>query len=299
MQVSVNGVQISEHQINLEAQYHPASHWRAAQHEAIRALIIRQLLLWEAQRRGIVDGQVMDERVDSDERLASDVVRRLTESCVPVPLVSDEDCREYYLKHPTRFMGPELFEASHILLASAVDPAVGDAEQEEARAAVRSKALDVLRQVQAAPHRFEQLARVHSACPSAASGGRLGQISVGETLPEFEQALRRLSPGEIDPSLVETPHGFHIVRLDNRAERSLLPFLGVQDKIRIYLRDARWRQSLQAFITELAEQANIEGFDLASKPPAAPVPELSAERASVSTAAESPAPQPRRLPVLH
>ena len=44
---------------------------------------------------------------------------------------------------------------------------------------------------------FAEMARLYSDDASAAKGGDLGWISPGETVPEFEQAMNQLKPGEI------------------------------------------------------------------------------------------------------
>ena len=59
------------------------------------------------------------------------------------------------------------------------------------------------------------MAKKHSQDPgSAAKGGDLGYISRGtmKDVPEFEEALFKLKPGEISPP-VETKLGYHIIRL--------------------------------------------------------------------------------------
>lgn len=291
MQIEVNGRSIPEHVINREAQYHPAAHWAAAQHEAARALVVRELLLAEAKSRGLASDAELDER-DAD-----DAIRQLTEDCIPVPPVSDEDCQAYYEANPQRFAGPPLFEASHILIATGGSDASDEAE-------ARAKAQALLRDVLDQPRRFEQIAKSQSACPSASNGGRLGQISSGETHPEFEASLKTLQPGSLSQELVKTRHGFHIVRLDHRAESSRVPFPVVRDKIRIYLRDARWRRSLQQFVDSLAATARIDGFDLSAPAPDAPVQPAASPTDQTSTtqaAALGTASQPesvRRLPVL-
>ena len=81
-------------------------------------------------------------------------------------------------------------------------------------------------------------------------------------MPEFEKALLSLEPGQLFHEPVETSHGFHLIRLDDRAPGECVPFSSVQDRIMIYLRDAAWRLALRAFISELAEKAAIEGFTL-------------------------------------
>ncbi|MGH6902553.1 MAG: peptidylprolyl isomerase, partial [Geminicoccaceae bacterium] len=53
MPVLVNGVEISDHAINSELQYHPAGSVEEAREEAARALAVRELLLQAAARRGI------------------------------------------------------------------------------------------------------------------------------------------------------------------------------------------------------------------------------------------------------
>ncbi|MCB9670446.1 MAG: peptidylprolyl isomerase [Alphaproteobacteria bacterium] len=58
---------------------------------------------------------------------------------------------------------------------------------------------------------FTDLARVHSACPSAEEGGDLGVFLPGDMEPAFEEALRRVQPGEIAP-IARTEHGWHVIQ---------------------------------------------------------------------------------------
>jgi peptidyl-prolyl cis-trans isomerase C len=282
--VSVNGVAITEHDIALELQYHPAGSVGVARHEATRALVVRELLLQQARRVGL-HPRGSDREGDAD--LA---IRALTESQVPVPPVDVAECRRYYDENPGRFLGPELFEASHILFA--VAPNAPNLAEVRARAAL------VLAEVLSQPQRFETIARVQSACPSGSSGGRLGQISMGETQPAFELGLKQLEPGEISKELVQTRHGLHVVRLENRAAVSVLPFVAVEEKIRIYLRDRAWRRSVRLFVSALASEADVRGFDLDALPPEV------AEGGSVqhlSGSGQAGSPQgrvPRRLPLV-
>jgi len=254
MNITVGNFEIDEHAINLEVQYHPAASWTQARHEAARALVVQQLLLSESARRGLcTDPETLSARD------AQQVIEQLTSEAVKVPPVTDSECEQFYRAEQQSFTGPQLFEASHILFAA---PA-GSAD----RAEVQTKAEQTLAAVLADPRHFERTAREHSACASATAGGRLGQITLGETLPEFERALLALAPGEITEQLVQTEHGFHIVRLDQRSEGRALPFEAVADRIRLYLRDRAWRLALRRFIDELAEQIGVIGFDLHAPPP--------------------------------
>lgn len=60
--------------------------------------------------------------------------------------------------------------------------------------------------------KFEELAKLHSEDASAPSGGDLGWVSPGDTVPEFEHAMNRLKDGEIsDP--VQSPFGWHLIQV--------------------------------------------------------------------------------------
>ncbi len=59
---------------------------------------------------------------------------------------------------------------------------------------------------------FEELARLHSEDASAAAGGDLGWVSPGDTVPEFEQAMKVLKDGEISGP-VQSPFGWHLIQV--------------------------------------------------------------------------------------
>lgn len=84
---------------------------------------------------------------------------------------------------------------------------------EEAKAAARAKAEDILAQLRAGGD-FETLARRFSEDPgSREQGGSLGWFRRGRMVPAFEQAVYSLRPGQTS-GIVETDFGFHIIRLE-------------------------------------------------------------------------------------
>ncbi len=97
--------------------------------------------------------------------------------------------------------------ASHILVCfegSAVEQCPSGLNKEEAFAKISEIA------TQATTQNFAALATIHSNDESAAAGGELGELSRGQTVPEFEAALFALSVDEIS-SAVETPFGYHLI----------------------------------------------------------------------------------------
>lgn len=57
---------------------------------------------------------------------------------------------------------------------------------------------------------FEDLAQKFSKCPSSQQGGDLGSFTQGRMVPEFEQAVMGLEPGEISEP-VRTAFGYHLI----------------------------------------------------------------------------------------
>jgi peptidyl-prolyl cis-trans isomerase C len=254
--VSVNGVVISRDVISRETQHHPAAIPAEAWRDAVRALVIRQLLLEEAGRLQIEPTPAVDQegRRETDDEA---IVRQLIDAEVKTPTPDEASCRRYYEQNRKRFRSADLFEADHILFAAAPsDPA--------ARERAKSETTATIAVLQAEPHRFGDFAKARSACPSGREGGNLGQITRGATTEEFEKALFALQQGRMTAEPVETRFGFHIIRLRRRIEGRDLPFEAVRERIASYLAESVERRALAQYVSLLAGAANITGVDLVS-----------------------------------
>ncbi|WP_114966941.1 peptidylprolyl isomerase [Alkalilacustris brevis] len=260
--VVVNGATIAPERIAAEAQNHPAPRakpglaWKAA----ARALVIRELMLQEAHRRGIepVPTELAPGQVETDDEA---LIRQLLEAVLRIEPASEAELRAVHAANPDRFRAPTLYEAAHILFTSAPGGEAGPDHD-----ALRAKAEAVLAELKADPRRFAGLAREHSACPSRDSGGFLGQIVSGDTVPEFEAALENLEEGQITPAPVPTRFGLHLIRLDARARGDVLPFENVLPGLREAHAKAQWTRAARAFTEELVAAAEIEGitFEMAA-----------------------------------
>lgn len=81
---------------------------------------------------------------------------------------------------------------------------------------------DFKRRIQGGQADFAQLAKESSVDSSAAQGGDLGWSSPGQFVPEFEEALNRLEPGQVGDPLVSR-FGVHLVQLLERREAAVTP----------------------------------------------------------------------------
>jgi len=103
---------------------------------------------------------------------------------------------------------------------------------------------------------FTELARLHSDDTSAARGGDLGWISPGDTVPEFEQAMRRLEPGEVSAPF-KTAFGWHIVQVLERRTQDMSKDrqrLNARQAIRARKADEQW----QEWVRQQRDKAYVE-----------------------------------------
>lgn len=246
--IQVNGVHISADEINAEVQYHPAETLPEAKYQAMRALVVRELLLQKAVTLGICSrGHAV--------KNADEVIDRLLKKEVVIPDPDAETCRRYYEANKKRFYTSPLYQVSHILYL-----APPDNEQERERA--RRKALDALTRLKKDPELFAQIAKEESGCSSSGEGGRLGQISKGQTLPAFEAALLEMRAGDMSDRPVATEVGYHIIQVHEYAEGRQLPYEAVKDWIADFLKSQSWQRAFSQYIQILAGEAKISGFRL-------------------------------------
>ncbi len=154
--------------------------------------------------------------------------------------IPESELQVYYRNNQNDFRVEERVQVSHILLRAA------ESNKEE----VRTKAEDLLTQIQDGAD-FAELARENSEDPgSAANGGDLGWVVRGQTVPPFEQAAFSLEPDSLS-DLVETTFGFHILKAAEHEQARLRPFDEVRAEIGIALR----RERILTILPRQAEEA--------------------------------------------
>lgn len=252
--ITVNGVEIERAAIAGEAQHHPSRSPGEAMRRAAEALVMRELLLQEARRRGLLAVPVVDDR-GRRETEDDALIRVLIENAIDPPEPTQGEIARYYNANQARFRSPDLYEARHILIAASRD-------DRAAFAAARMKAETLAADLVEVPGNFAGMAQAFSACPSAREGGFLGQVSVGDVTPEFAEALTELAEGEMTRKPVETRYGCHLIRLERRSAGKTLPLAAVTERIADYLIECAERTAIAQFIARLVSAAEIRGLSL-------------------------------------
>ncbi|MFT6657347.1 peptidylprolyl isomerase [Maritalea sp.] len=253
-EIFVNGVEITLEAIQQEVQNHEADTAKDAYLSAARALVIRELLLQKANALGL-DAEPMEDAQGRRETDEDAKVRQLLEQEVDVPRAGEEECQRYFDQHRDKFSSETIYETRHILLAGALEDPV-------ARRKGMVKAAQIIESIKKNPERFSEFAREFSQCPSAKEGGNLGQLTKGQTVPEFETVLFELEEGQMSPTPVPTPFGYHIIQLDRKIEGRQLPFDHVKAKIAAFLEASSWSRAVAQYIGILAGEAKIKGIQI-------------------------------------
>ena len=242
--------------------------------EVTDELVDRELLVGEAERRGIVPDPAKFEQVlaDYDARYINDpawqeerkrflpelkeqvgrhsMVEQLEKAMRNVPQPKAEEVRAYYEQKPELFTEPENPRLSIILLK--VDPSSPQEEwkkaQEEAQGIyVRTKG----------GADFAKEARLHSAHDSAANGGDMGYLHGGMLSEGLQEKIDKLQVGEISEP-IRLLEGISLYRLEDRIPAKLQQFSAVEERAQGLLERDRMDQARVETIRRLRATAKIK-----------------------------------------
>src|SRR5439155_4179082 len=180
-------------------------------------------------------------------RIVDAVVRQEAERRAAA--VSVAEARAFYDQNPALFAAGERVRASHILLR------VPEGAGPDVRQAQKAKAESALARVRKGED-FAAVAREVSQDPgSAPRGGDLGLFGKWQMVPAFEQAAFALPPGQVS-DLVESPFGFHIIKVQERLPAGKVDFDSVKDQVK----DRLAQKAVNDFVQGLKAKAKIETY---------------------------------------
>lgn len=175
------------------------------------------------------------------------------------PVYTQERTRKWYEKVSASFVTDTsnmeakfnegaLLSARHILFQVPQGQAATGSDS------IKKKAEAVLARTTAA--NFAALAKQYGSDGTKDQGGDLGLFPKGAMVPEFEQAIRALKPGEIGP-LVKTQFGYHIIRRSTYAE--------VKDQFAKQYAQVGRRATESTFVANVENRAKVEVKPTAAK----------------------------------
>ncbi|MDP3139928.1 MAG: peptidylprolyl isomerase [Burkholderiaceae bacterium] len=122
--------------------------------------------------------------------------------------------------------------------------------------AARERIAALKRRIDAREANFAELARQNSQDGSAQAGGDLGWTNPGVFVPEFEEAINALSPGQVSEPVV-TRFGVHLIELLGRREATLSQ-REQRDIARSLVREKKLDEAFATWVQEVRGRAYVE-----------------------------------------
>jgi peptidyl-prolyl cis-trans isomerase C len=205
----------------------------------------------DAFKQALQQQNVTLDQLKSDARADMAVDKLIAEAIGSKLTVKAEDVQAFYQANQDHFKQGERVRASHILIQVPKD---ADAAT---KAQARAKAEDLLKQVKAGKD-FAELAKANSQDPgSAPNGGDLGYFQQGEMVGPFNDVAFTLKPGQVS-DVVETPFGFHIIKVVDKQPGGVVPFEQAKAQIQQYLEQQTRQKETQAFVDGLRNKGKVE-----------------------------------------
>jgi len=193
-------------------------------------------------------------------------------------LVSDGEVDQYFTDHQTEF---DEVRVRQIMTSTQTKPDGEDeaeagkdkkeAQKPPPKEEAKKKAQALLERVRKGED-FAKLAKETSDDPgSKEKGGEYDFFAKGTMVPEFEEVAFKLKPGEVSEP-VETPFGYHIIKLEDRRSASS----ATDPKVRQQITDKLKQEKLDARIEEITAASTVEvAEDFDTTPKSAKVAPLS------------------------
>lgn len=246
-----------------------------ARQDALNRLIEEKLIFQEAKKRKVMvdDFEIQErledvkQRFDSDEEFykaisASGVtiarlkkkyeeqimMRKLVNGIIASRVsISPTQVTAYYYGNIKDFSMPDMVRFK-VLLVKPLD--------QETLYSARKLAEDILKRIGQGED-FDMLANQFSQGPNTDKGGDMGYMPAGSTIPEIEDAISQLNPGEIS-NIIETGSGFYIVMVLDKKQAGTVPIIEVSDIIKERLFQRESELTLREFVGKLKEDAYIK-----------------------------------------
>jgi peptidyl-prolyl cis-trans isomerase SurA len=141
----------------------------------------------------------------------------------------------------------EQFRVRHILMR--VDEVNGEPE-------VLRRMREVRERIAGGTASFDDMARQYSVDGSARQGGDIGWIYPGDTVPEFERAMRALRVDELSEP-VRTPFGYHLIQVVERRTDEASPER-IRAAARGAVRERKAGEALSEWERQVRDRAYVE-----------------------------------------
>ena len=199
-------------------------------------MIVESLFLEDALRKGINrDKEVRDILEEARKKI---IIAKFVKTEVDDKIkISEDETKKYYDAHKDEFKKPEMWRASHILVAN------------------EGEAKDILTALSAGKN-FQDMAKERSIDATASRGGDVGYFRKGQVVPEFENACLALKVGQTS-QIIRTQFGYHIIRLTDKKPESVQSFEEARPVIENELKLKARNELFDKLVTDLKNKYRV------------------------------------------
>jgi peptidyl-prolyl cis-trans isomerase C len=195
-------------------------------------LIGREVMMQEAEKQGFAKDANVKQQLENARQAI--IINALVGDFVKKNPVSDADIKAEYDRF-TKQAGDKEYHVRHILLGT------------------EAEANDVIAKLKAGG-KFEDLAKASKDTGSASTGGDLDWATPSSFPPAFADAFVTLQKGQFTDKPVQTPNGFHVIKVDD-IRPAKLPTL---EEVKPQIAEALTQKKLQAYQQEMVKKAKIQ-----------------------------------------
>lgn len=196
-------------------------------------VIAREVFMQEAEKLGLSTSE--DVKIQMELARQTILIRELFSDYQKKNPVTEEEMKAEYDKFAAANGGKE-YKARHILVEK-------ESEAKEIIASLKKGG------------KFDEIAKKKSKDPgSGAKGGDLDWANPSSYVPEFSEALGKLTKGQTTETPVKTQFGYHVIRVDDIRTAQLPSYEEVKPQIAQQMQ----QQKLAAFQDGLRKKAKVE-----------------------------------------
>ena len=164
------------------------------------------------------------------------LIKALQNDFINTRKITDEDMRKEYETVKMQLLGEQDYNMRHILVGS------------------EAEATDIIARIKKGS-KFDQIAKDKSLDNgSKAKGGELGWAPARALLQSFPEAVTKMKKGQLTESPVQTPSGWHVIRIDDIRPAKVPAFEEVKQNIQ----QSIVQRLFMSYLEDLKAKAKIE-----------------------------------------
>jgi peptidyl-prolyl cis-trans isomerase SurA len=163
--------------------------------------------------------------------------------------VTNQELRNYFQEHLEDYREPPFIRLSRISFFFA--PGIGSSRIAD----LRTRSQEALQRLRGGES-FDDVVSAYTG-DKGGEGGPMGTFGEGELAEPFISAVAGLTVGQVS-DVVETPQGFHILRLDEKNPGRIPAFEEVRDRISSMILERKRKEAISGWTEKLKKEAHIE-----------------------------------------